>query len=144
METAKGYVSIDSSLRNASLHRLNIIKKITEFTQYIRDEDSLHLIKKFNESVHGSESFNWEHFLHDMNNLYPGLINLLKDRYPALNETEFRVCCLTYADFSRSQTGIIMGLSPNTVQTHRSRIRKKLEIEPQGNIQTFLQSMLES
>jgi len=146
MEMEKVYDSKTDSLKNLLLRHFDIIKKVLELRQYIRNEDenSLNLVNKFTTIVYGQESLNWERLYQDMNNTHNGLINCLKERYPALNETEFRVCCLTYAGFSGSEIGIIMGLSPNTVNMKRTAIRKLLKIEAQGNIQTFLQRMLES
>jgi tetratricopeptide (TPR) repeat protein len=143
MEILNRYDSNANSFRNLLLHHFNILKKVTLLRQYLRDDDeqSHRLVRKVNEIVYGQESLNWDMLYHDMNNIHNGLFNRLKERCPVLDETEFRICCLTYADFSCSETGVIMGLSSNTVQMKRSSVRKKLGIEPHGNIKIHLETL---
>ena len=138
-----GYNREANLFRNLLLHHFDILKKVTLLKQYIRDDDtqSHRLVKKFNEIIYGQDSLNWDIFYQDINNIHNGLFNRIKERYPELDESEFRVCCLTHADFTCSEIGIIMGLSPNTIQMKRSSIRKKLGIESQGNIQTYLEML---
>jgi len=141
IEMSNSYDSKENSSRHIILHNFDILKKVTLLRQYLRDDDeqSQRLVKRFNEIVYGQESLNWDMLFQNMDTIHNGLFSRLKDRYPMLNEDEFRICCLTYSDFSCSEIGIIMELSANTVQMKRSMIRKKLGIESQGSIQTHLE-----
>ena len=146
VELANSYNDKEKSFRSLLLNHFDILTKTTLLKQYLRkdDERSHHLVKKFNEIVYGQESLNWDMLYQDMNNIHNGLFNRLKEKYPVLTEDEFRICCMTYADFSCSEIGIFMELSPNTIQMKRSTIRKKLGIEPQGDIEIFLETQLKS
>ncbi|MCL1936838.1 MAG: hypothetical protein FWF52_00375 [Candidatus Azobacteroides sp.] len=146
VELSNSYDEKEKSFRSLLLSHFDILKKTALLKQYLRkdDEQSHQLVKKFNEIVYGQEWLNWDMLYQDMNHIHNGLFSRLKSRYPILNEDEFRICCLTYADFSCPEIGIFMGLSPNTVQMKRSAIRKKLRIEPQGDIQIFLEAQLRS
>jgi len=108
---------------------------------YIRQSDtnrSRLLLRKFNEIVYGQDTLNWERLYRVMNDLHNGFFDLLRERFPLLEEDEFRICCLTYTQFSSSEISIIMGQSINTIQMKRSAIRKKLQIPSKGNIPHFL------
>ena len=144
IEMSSSYNTKENPLKNLLLFHFGIIKKAALLKQYVKKDDkhSHFLLNKFNEVVYGTESLNWEMLYQNMNTIYNGLVNRLKECYPELTETEFRVCCLTYADFSCSEIGIILDLSPNTVQMKRSVVRKKLGVESQGNIQIYLQTKL--
>ena len=144
MEMSNSYSSKEKSFKNLLLYRFDILKKVALLKQYVTKDDkpSRSLMKKFNEIVYGQESLNWNLLYQDMDNLHNGFVSRLKECYSALTETEFHVCCLTYANFSCSEIAIILDLSPNTVQMKRSAIRKKLGIESQGNIQIFLKTQL--
>ena len=122
-----------------------VLKKVF-FEQQLKkkDEQTQRLVKKFNMLVYEQETMNWEIFYDTMNRLYQQLFDRLKTKYSDLSESEFRICCLTCADFSITEIGIVMGLSPNTVEMKRSDIRKKLGIEPRGKIQPYLKKLLES
>lgn len=50
---------------------------------------------------------------------------------------------LTYAEMTVKDISIILDLSPNTVQTYRNRLRKKLNIEdPSIDTLSFLKEKL--
>ncbi|HCK24230.1 MAG TPA: hypothetical protein DHW31_05475, partial [Bacteroides graminisolvens] len=103
---------------------------------------SKQLLRKFNEIVYGQDTLNWERLYRVMNDLYDGFFDRLREKFPFLEEDEFRICCLTYTQFSGSEISIIMGLSINTIQMKRSVIRKKLQIPSNGNIPHFLDAVL--
>ena len=144
MEISSNYNSKINSLRNLSLQHFDILKKVSLLKISLKKKEyrSHPLIQIFNEIVYGQETMNWDLLYQDINNINNGLFNRLKDRYPELTETEFRICYLTYSDFSCSEIGIIINLSSNTVQQKRSIIRKKLGIESEGNIKSYLDKTL--
>jgi|GEM_PF-297771 tetratricopeptide (TPR) repeat protein len=131
----------EQSFRNVLLRQFDILKKATLLDVYVTDserEKNSVLLRKFNEIVYGQGNLNWNLLYETMNEVYNGLFERLKEHCPELNETEFKICCLTYAQFSSTEVSVLMNLSVNTVQMKRSSIRKKLGIEPLGNIQAFL------
>lgn len=144
IEMSKSYDDREKNFRNILLHHFDILSKAATLEKYVKgdNQQDYRLIKKFNEIVYGQESLNWDLLYNDMNEIHNQLFDRLREKYPTLDDPEFRICCLTYAGFSCSEIGIVIGLSPNTVQMKRSIIRKKLGIESQGNIQEYLDSKL--
>ncbi|MDR2947627.1 MAG: tetratricopeptide repeat protein [Prevotella sp.] len=146
VEMAESYNNKVDSDRNLLLHHFDILKRVSLLKQYLRedDEQSQRLVKKFNDIVYGQESMNWELLYQDMNSIHNGLFDRLKEQCPELDENEFRICCMAYAGFTCSETGIIIELSTHTVEMKRSSIRKKLRIEPKGSLRTYLTSLFGS
>ncbi len=144
MDMAKSFDEKEVSFRNVLLHQFDIIKKTATLKNYIHkeDESSGRLLKKFNEIIYGEEGLNWDILYKSINELHNGFFDRLREKCPNLNEDEFRICCLTYTNFSSDEISIIMGLSVNTIQMKRSTIRKRLNIPPMGNIQRFLNENL--
>ncbi len=141
LNMAKSYSEKEITFRNALLEQFEILKKTASLENYIRQGDSNRsklLLRKFNEIVYGQDTLNWERLYRVMNDLHNGFFDLLRERFPLLEEDEFRICCLTYTQFSSSEISIIMGQSINTIQMKRSAIRKKLQIPSKGNIPHFL------
>lgn len=140
IEMSNNYDDRENSIKSVLLHHFDILKKTALLKQYLKnsDEQDHRLVKKVNEIVYGQDSLNWSIFYQDMDKIYDSRFERLKTKYPLLDEVEFRVCCLTYANLSCSEIGIILDLSPNTVQMKRSSIRKKLGIESQGSIQAYI------
>lgn len=126
------------------LQHFDILSKAATLEKYKigNSQQDSRLINKFNEIVYGQTSLNWDKLYDTMNEIHDRLFDRLKLKYPTLDDNEFRICCLTYAGFNCTETGIIVGFSTNTVQMKRASIRKKLGIETAGNIQEFLDAHL--
>lgn len=139
-EMSSSYESREDSFKCVLFHHFDILKKTALLKQYLKNnnEQDHRLVKKVNEIVYGQESLNWDIFYRDMNKIHEERFERLRIKHTLLDETEFRVCCLTYANLTCSEIGIILDLSPNTVQMKRSSIRKKLGIEAQGSIQAYI------
>lgn len=145
LNMAKNYSEKETTFRNTLLEQFEILKKTASLENHIRQDDgnrSKLLLRKFNEIVYGQDTLNWERLYKVMNDLHDGFFDRLRERFPHLDEDEFRICCLTYTQFSSSEIAIIMGLSVNTIQMKRSSIRKKLQIPSKGNIPHFLDGAL--
>ncbi len=139
---AKSFNAKETTFRNVLLHQFDILKKTAFLESYSKQQDdgnrSKSLVRKFNEIVYGQDSLNWDRLYEAMNELHNGFFERLREKFPHLDEDEFRICCLTYAKFDSTEISIIMRLSVNTIQMKRSSIRKKLGIPPMGNIPNFL------
>jgi len=96
------------------------------------------LLRKFNEVVYGRKDLDWDVLHKTLDNLHNGFFERLKRKFPDLDESEFRICCLTYDEFDNTEMAIILNYSINTIQTKRSSIRKKLGIRSYGDIRDFL------
>ena len=63
--------------------------------------------------------------------------NLLKIN-PTFTSSELKVCAWIRDDKSSSQIAYALGTSVRTIDTHRSRIRKKLGLANSDNLRSFL------
>lgn len=137
---AKSYDEEKNSFRNKLLHHFDILKKSALLEGYMRDEEkeqNQKLLKKFNEIVYNQTSLDWNILYQTMNDLHDGFFDSLRETFPQLDESEFRICCLIYADFSNIEIGIIMRQSSNTITAKRTVIRKKIGMKGHGNFIEF-------
>ena len=140
-ELAWSFDEKENSFRNILLRHFGILKKVALLDGYLQDDEKKqgqHLLKKINEIVYGQEDLDWDLLYRTMNDFSDGFLERLRKAFPQLDEAEFRVCCLSYAEFSNTEIGIILKYSTNTIQTKKSSIRKKLGIKTFGNIHDFL------
>jgi len=140
-ELSRSFDEKENSFRNILLRHFGILKKVALLEGYLKDDEKKqgqHLLKKFNEIVYGQEDLDWDLLYRTMNDLSDGFLERLRKAFPQLDEAEFRVCCLSHAEFSNTETAIILKYSINTIQTKKSSIRKKLGIKTFGNIHDFL------
>lgn len=128
-------------LRRELLWRFNITKKFIKINEELNKKGKTNLesgllLKKFNTIVYGQDSLDeqWETLHLAFREARPGYSEKLKQLYPDISETEFRICILTYADFSVKEIALILQQSPNTIQTRRTSLRKKLGLSNGGDI----------
>ncbi|MPM36152.1 hypothetical protein SDC9_82747 [bioreactor metagenome] len=134
------------NLRNAMLQQLDVAKKIIhlnkEFNEgHVRNKA---LIEQVNHILYGERSVEqqWEVMFGTFNGIHPGLANKIKKEYDTLSEIEFRICLLTYAGFKVEEIALVLDYKPNTVQTLRTQIRKKIGATPGEDIASYLNRVL--
>lgn len=66
----------------------------------------------------------------------------LKEKYPCLTNTELKVCCHIMRGQTVGDICKIRNVSPSTVTSIRCRIRKKINLEKNDNLQSFLQALV--
>jgi len=141
-EMARTFNDKEDSFRAVLLEHFGILKKVALLEGYLGDEKKKqgeYLLRTFNKTVYGQDKMDWNKFYQVMNDLYGGFFYKLQTEFSELDESEFRISCLTYADFSNTEIAIITGYSVNTVQMKKTGIRKKLNIKTLGNIKDFLE-----
>ena len=144
-EMAELYKENRTALREVLYAHFDILKDTALLEGYLREDERKQgqkFLKRFNEVVYNQDSFDWNVIEKTMERLFDKLPIKLKKAYPQLDESEYRICCLTYAQLSNTEIAIIMRLSINTVQSKKSSTRKKLNIEGYGNIIDFLNKEL--
>ena len=90
---------------------------------------------------HNSETA-FDAILKIFNEEHPGLAEQIKEKYPILSDTEYKVCLMALTPFTSQETADILGKSINTVNKARTNIRKKLEIEENESIEEAISDLL--
>lgn len=140
-ELARSFNEKESSFRTTLLAHFDILKKAALLEAYMNENDrkkGAYLIRKFNEIVYGQAQPDWNILYRTMNNIHDGFYDRLRKTLSVLDESEFRICCLSYEEFSNTDIGIILKYSINTIQAKKTSIRKKLGIKTFGNLHDFL------
>ena len=134
--------------RQLTTHTLHLVQKnevmkeLKAKVSQIRRED-----KNINRSLQKLQnmvdySFNldqdWEEFQIYFEEVHSGFFDVLKEQYPDLTPNELRLSALAKLNLSIKETATIMGITPNSVKTARYRLRKKLDIETEENLNNFI------
>lgn len=129
------------SARNILLQHLDVLKKSILLENFLREDEKIKgtkLLRKFNEIVYHDSSFDWDLLYNIINEINDNFFERIKEKYPILDDIEFKICCLIYIGFSNTEISIVLGKSINTIIAKRTSIRKKMEIKEHGNIVSFL------
>ena len=80
----------------------------------------------------------WRMFEQQFDNVHRDFMRTLAERYPSLTPMELKVCALTKMDLSTKEIAKLLFVSIRNVQNHRYRLRKKLKLDPEANLVSFL------
>lgn len=128
-------------LRRDLLWRFNVARKVLDMNEEIsraekKSPDASFWVGRLNKIVYGEKDIEeeWDALFQTFNAARPGLAERIREKYPDMTDTEFRVCILLYAGFSVRETALILHLSPNTVQVRRTDIRRKMGLDAGSDI----------
>ncbi|MEO1213627.1 MAG: tetratricopeptide repeat protein [Bacteroidota bacterium] len=94
------------------------------------------LIRKIDLDLKGDQD--WESFLHSFSQVHPGFTYSLTQRYEGITPNEIRLASLMRMNLSGKEIAAMLNISADGVKKARHRLRKKLGIEPEVNLQDFL------
>lgn len=140
-EMAKSFNQKENSFRNVLIRHFDILKKAAVLEGFLKEEEiktGKNLLRKFNDIVYGQKELDWNILYNSLNEASNGLLDQLKSKFPVLEESEFRICCLVFIECNNTEIAIILNYSINTIQVKKSIIRKKLGIKTFGDIRDFL------
>ncbi len=83
----------------------------------------------------------WVRYKKNLEEAYPGFFDRLLQSYPELTDTEQKLCAYLRVNLQSKEIAQTMNVSVSAVSKGRQRLRKKLNLEAQGNIYEFLQAL---
>ena len=97
------------------------------------------LDKKIDE--HLSADDEWNYIKERFESVHPDFFTKLKEKAPKLSENELRLCVYVHIGMPTKQIARILSILPETVNTNRYRIRKKMGLEEDVVLEDFLRGM---
>lgn len=127
------------------IHKNEMLEDIKTQVQQIRilPEHELRvslnsLVKTVNYSVHLDK--HWDNFKHHFEQVHQGFFDKLKEQYPDLSPNDLRLCSLIKLNLETKQIATLLDISTESAKVARSRIRKKMGLQMEQNLQEFLQT----
>jgi DNA-binding CsgD family transcriptional regulator len=83
----------------------------------------------------------WEKFKEQFEQHYPDFYVKLHDKHPKLTPSEIRLVTLIKLQFSTKKMANILGISPQSIIKTRYRLKKKLKLAKDINLDTALEQV---
>lgn len=83
----------------------------------------------------------WRYFKLRFEKVHPDFFSCMKERYPALSKTELRLCAYIRVGMTAKEIAQVLSVKPDTVNTSRYRIRKKMHLPPDASLESTLESI---
>ena len=85
---------------------------------------------------------NDEKFVQEFQKLHQEFNTILINQYPNLTDSELSLCYMTYLDIPTKEIAEFTEIESRSVQTKRSRLRKKMDIPTDVDFGEFLRGLL--
>ena len=138
-----------NELATATMHLLNKNEFIsglkTEISQLAKkgslEEARAELTKITKEiEVNISDDADWEHFQFHFDRVHGDFSNRLVATFPTLSPQEIKLCAYLRMNLSSKEIAQLLNISVRGVEISRYRVRKKLRLERERNLQEFILS----
>ena len=80
----------------------------------------------------------WEDFKAHFEQVHGNFLVNLKEKFPQLSSNDLKIAALTRLNMNIKETSNILGISPDSVKTARYRLRKKLGMDQEADLISFL------
>jgi DNA-binding CsgD family transcriptional regulator len=139
----------DKELANSTMDMIHksksligIKKELTKLARgtdddYMKDQFNI-LIRKINREIDSENQ--WEVFEKHFENVHEEFINRLKSQFPDLTPREMKLCAYLRLNISSKEIATLMNISTRGVEISRYRLRKKLNLEHNTNLTSFIMS----
>ncbi len=97
-----------------------------------------HIQKQLKKGIRSEED--WKLFQHYFEEVNPAFFRKLLDINSRITPSELKLAALVKLNFSIKETASLLNISPDSVKTTRSVLRKKLKLQKGDNIYDFLNS----
>jgi DNA-binding CsgD family transcriptional regulator len=94
------------------------------------------LVQKIDENITSQD--NWKVFDANFNKTHEQFMKKLKDNYQDLTPSDLRLCAFLRLNLASKEIAPLLGISVRGVENHRYKLRKKLNLEADGNLTDFI------
>lgn len=119
-----------------------IIKIKNELEEYYKKQNNKTLAPLFNkvenllnENMNNDED--WKMFLINFEQKHTNFFKKLKEIYPQLTANDLKLCACLRLNLDSKDIASLMNVSVRAVENSRSRLRKKLDVQPQQQLNEF-------
>lgn len=85
-----------------------------------------------------SSEKDWMQFKDVFVKIHPGFFDLIQEKYPQLSKTEIRICAYLRIRMNTNEIATLLSISPDSLNKARYRIRKKLYLSSEQNLDDFI------
>ncbi len=114
----------------------DVLKQIRHALEMGNKDEALRII-----SVNRKLEHNWKKFRLNFENIYPGFLDTLAQKYPQLTQNDLKICAFILMDMKTVEIAEFSGISEASVSKSRNRLRKKLNLEIRTDLSAFLKSI---
>lgn len=133
-----------ATITMAGLQKKSFLNSLKEsFTRIYEKADILNykdgikkIIQLLDKQLENNEE--WQLLEEYYNNIYDGLLDRLKEKYPLLTVTDMKLCVYIKLKLNNKEIADLLGISPRSVEMARYRLRKKMNLGANDDFSSIL------
>lgn len=135
-------------LADTSMHLVErneaLLKVKDELQKFYKKTDGNHDIKKTLLLLRDIEknNTNWDKFAGHFDEVSNDFIKKIKSKFPKLTKTDLKICTYLQLNLSSKEIAQLMNVTVRGVEIHRYRLRKKLNLDTNQSLHTFLNEQI--
>ena len=147
IELEKANEILELKNRELTASALQILKRdetINQVKRQIHEQKNNPDQKNLNAIVNRinlSQADDWQEFETRFVSLNKGFYDALKSKFPTLTPSDLKLCALLKLGFNSKELAGLLGLSVESTHTTRYRLRKKLGLSRQDNLEQYIADM---
>lgn len=115
------------------------LENMTKMESKIQKSDIRQLLKLLDESL--SIDNHWEDFRESFENVHENFFSRLKELNADLTTSEIRLASLIKLNLNSKEISTLLGISQDSLRIARHRLKKKLQLDSEVHLSTFIQSL---
>lgn len=86
----------------------------------------------------------WDDFKVLFQNVSPEFLDRLGSMYPMLTQTDLKYCCYLMLNLSNDDICHLLGISSESVRTHKYRLKKKMQLSKEQHLGNYIRALANS
>lgn len=137
-----------ASVAMQMVHKGEILSKVKDELVRLRkvsDEDGSDDFKKLIKAIKEEDKMDeeWKQFATHFDNIHGNFTKALKNAYPTITQNEIKLSTYLYMNLSSKEIAQLLNISVRGVEISRYRLRKKLQIPTEINLNQYFQNFNE-
>lgn len=88
-----------------------------------------------------SQEKDWKDFRLFFESVHTGFFSNLKNDHPGLTPSDLKLSAMVRLNMNLKETANVFGVEPSSIKTARYRLKKKLNLSPEEDLQGFLMTV---
>lgn len=129
-------------LTSYTLQEVKYSRFLEEIRQQIQQEslpDIRRIPGQITTYLHGEDK--WSYFKDVFENVHPQFFERITGEFPSLSSNDLRLMALLKMNLSTKEIADILGISPQSVNTARYRLRKRLNLKPEDDLESRIRNL---
>lgn len=129
-------------LTSYTLQEVKNSRFLEEIKKRIQEDNTTEIRKIPNLiNTHQQGEAKWVHFKDVFENVHPEFFSRIHQQFPVLNSHDIRLMALLKMNLSTKEIADILGISPQSANTARYRLRKRLNLAPDADLESMVRNV---